>query len=215
MFSFVEEIVLLQLDEGGKFVELPRSAADIILAGAALMELALQNKIDTDIGGLFVVDPRPTGDDILDDALNSLPPAGSDVATSTAIEQVASNAGRWRQEALRRLVQKGVLCDQEGRFLWVFHTHRYPVIDDTEQRDVRGRLRKMILTDDIPDSRDIVLICLIEACGLFKLVLFPDELARRRDRIDHLKQLGLIGQAVEKAVGEIRFMIQNVTGPID
>ena len=49
MLGFVEEIVLLQLDERGKLVELPMSAADVVLAGAALMELALRNKVDTDI----------------------------------------------------------------------------------------------------------------------------------------------------------------------
>ena len=45
MLGFVEEIVLLQLDDRrGRFIDLPLSAADVVLAGAALMELALRNK---------------------------------------------------------------------------------------------------------------------------------------------------------------------------
>jgi len=43
VLGFVEEIVLLQIDEKGKLVELSRSAAEVVLAGAALMELALRN----------------------------------------------------------------------------------------------------------------------------------------------------------------------------
>ena len=42
MLHFVEEIVLLQLDDThGRFVDLPLSAGNVVLAGAALMELAL------------------------------------------------------------------------------------------------------------------------------------------------------------------------------
>ena len=214
MLGFVEEIVLLQLDERGKLIELPMSAADVVLAGAALMELALRNKVDTDINRFFVVDREPTGDEILDDALGALAAAGSDATTSAAIERITLNAHNYRDIALKRLVEKGVLREEEGRFLWVFHTRRYPVIDDTEQREVRARLRQLILTDEIPDPRDVVLLCLIDACGLLGLVLSLDEIALRRQRIEQLTRLDLIGQAMTKAVGEIRFIIQYATAPI-
>ena len=47
MLTFVEEIVLLALDDkSGKFVDLPPLALDQALAGAALLELAFQNRID-------------------------------------------------------------------------------------------------------------------------------------------------------------------------
>ncbi|MGE0260433.1 MAG: GPP34 family phosphoprotein [Alphaproteobacteria bacterium] len=214
MLGFVEEIVLLQLDEHGKLVELPLSAADVVLAGAALMELALRSKVDTDLNRFFVVDREPTGDEILDDALSALVSDGNEATTSAAIELIALNAGRYRDVALKRLVEKGVLREEEGRFLWVFHTRRYPVIDDTEQREVRTRLRQLILTDEIPDPRDVVLLCLIDACGLLGLVLSLDEIAARRERIEQLARLDLIGQAMTKAVGEIRFIIQYASAPI-
>ena len=131
---------------------------------------------------------EPTGDEILDDALAALVEAGGDSGTSPAIERISfttsgaieritSNAHLYRDIALKRLVEKGVLREEEGRFLWVFHTRRYPVIDDTEQREVRARLRQLILTDEIPDPRDVVLLCLIDACGLLGLVLSLDEIA--------------------------------------
>ena len=215
MLGFVEEIVLLQLDEHGKLIELPLSAADVVLAGAALMELALRNKVDTDLNRFFVVDREPTGDEILDDALGALDGVmETDTTTSGAIERITLNAHPYRDIALKRLVEKGVLREEEGRFLWVFHTRRYPVIDDTEQREVRTRLRQLILTDEIPDPRDVVLLCLIDACGLLGLVLSLDEIAVRRQRIEQLTRLDLIGQAMTKAVGEIRFIIQYAAAPI-
>ncbi len=214
MLGFVEEIVLLQLDEHGKLIELPLSAADVVLAGAALMELALRNKVDTDLNRFFVVDLAPTHDEILDNALGALAADGTSTTTSAAIERITSNAHRYRDIALKRLVEKGVLREEDGRFLWVFHTRRYPVIDDTEQREVRARLRQLILTDEIPDPRDLVLLCLVDACGLLGLVLSLEEIAIRRQRIEQLTRLDLIGQAMTKAVGEIRFIIQYAAAPI-
>lgn len=215
MLGFVEEIVLLQLDDAqGRFVDLPLSAAEIVLAGAALMELALANRVDTDPQRFIVVDTKPTGDDILDDVLGRLAAAGEELSTAGALELITLDARDYQQRAVKRLVAKGILREEDGRFLWVFHTRRYPIVDDREQREVRARLRQVLLSDDIPDPRDVVLICLIDACNLLGLVLDPDETDKTRMRVDALARLDLIGQAVTKAVAEIRFIVKHATSPI-
>ncbi|HEV8681060.1 MAG TPA: GPP34 family phosphoprotein [Stellaceae bacterium] len=215
MLGFVEEIVLLQLDDAqGRFVDLPLSAAEIVLAGAALMELALANRVDTDPEQFIVVDTKPTGDDILDDVLARLAEAGAELSTASALELITLNAGGYQERAVQRLVAKGILREENGRFLWVFHTRRYPIVDDREQREVRARLRQVLLTEEIPDPRDIVLICLIDACDLLGLVLDPDEIAGTKARVEALGRLDLIGQAVTKAVAEIRFIVKHATSPI-
>jgi golgi phosphoprotein 3 len=215
MLSFVEEIVLLQLDDTrGGLAELPVAAADIVLAGAAVMELALMNRVDSDLRFLFVVSPAQTGDAMLDDVLAQLAAAGTGLTATAAIELISVGAEKYREAALRRLVAKGVLREENGRHFWVFRTRRYPVIDDSEQREVKARLRQVLLTAEIPDPRDVVLICLIEACGLLGLVLTPEEIARTASRVEELRRLDLIGQAVTRAVGEIRFMIRHAAAPV-
>jgi golgi phosphoprotein 3 len=215
MLGFAEEILLLQLDDThGRFIDLPLSAADVVLAGAALMELALDNRVDSDLKHLILVDRTPTGDDILDDVLERLGQAGAGLSVAAALELITANAEKYQQRALKRLVAKGILREEDGRFLWVFHTRRYPVVDDREQREVKARLRQILLTDEIPDPRDVVLICLIDACGLLDLVLRPDEIARTKIRVDQLSRLDLIGQAVTKAVAEIRFIVKNATSTL-
>ncbi len=215
MPGFVEEIVLLQLDDSqGRFVNLPMSAADVVLAGAALMELALANRIDSDLEQLILVDPTPTGDDILDDVLKHLGEAGGELTADAVLERISANGEQYQEMALKRLIAKGVLREENGRFLWVFHTRRYPVVDDSETREVRTRLRQLLLTDEIPDPRDVVLICLIDACGLLGLVLSPEEIAQTEARVEQLSRLDLIGQAVTKAVAQIRFIITNATSAI-
>ena len=124
-----------------------------------------------------MVDASPTGDDILDNVLARLAASTDELTSAGAIALVTLNSRKFQERALQRLVAKGVLRQADGRWLWVFHSRRYPVIDDREQREVKTRLRQVLLTDEIPDPRDVVLICLIEACGLLGLVLTPDEIA--------------------------------------
>ena len=138
MLGFAEEILLLQLDDThGRFIDLPLSAADVVLAGAALMELALDNRVDSDLEHLILVDRTPTGDDILDDVLVRLGQAGIGLSVAAALELTATNAEQYQEKALKRLITKGILREDNGRFLWVFHTRRYPVVDDREQRGSR------------------------------------------------------------------------------
>ena len=209
MLSFVEEITLLLLDDTqGRFVDLPLSASDVVVAGAALMDLALANRVDSDLKQLTVVDTKPTGDDILDDALARIAQPGQELTVSAAVEGLAAYAEGYKEKALQRLVAHKILREENGRFLWVFPTRRYPVIDDTEQREVKARLRQILLTDEIPDPRDVVLICLVDACKLFGLVLGDAELALAGRRVEQLRKMDLIGQAVAKAVGDIQFIFR-------
>src|SRR5262252_7314427 len=108
MLSFPEEIVLLLLDETkGEFVPLPESVFAIVMGGAALMDLALHNRIDTDLEKLMVVERAPLGDDILDDALAGLGRKSANLDIVDALYDVALNAEDYRARALRRLIARG------------------------------------------------------------------------------------------------------------
>jgi hypothetical protein len=209
MLSFPEEIVLLLLDETrGEFASLPEAVFAIVMSGAALMDLALHNRIDTDLEKMIVVDRTPVGDDILDDVLAGLGKTKSELDITDALYDAAAAAEEYRGRALKRLIARGILREESGRFLWVFHTRRYPVIDDTEQQEVRARMRQLLLSDDIPDPRDVVLVCLIDACALMGFVLSDDELDAATPRIEQLRKMDLIGQAVTRAASETEAIIK-------
>jgi len=215
MLSFVEETILLLLDDAsGEFVDMPVSGFGTVIAGAALMDLAMHDRIDTDLEKLTVVNKAATGDSILDDALAELSQKPEDAAGMRileAIDRVALKAQDYTAEALKRLTAHGILREDSGRFLWVFRTRSYPVIDNREEQEVKARLRQILLTDEIPAPRDVVLICLVAACELMELVLTPEELAGAEARIEQLRKMDLIGQAVAKAVREIEFIFRYAT----
>ena len=215
MLGFVEEIVLLLLDDGhGQIIDLPVSASHVVIAGAALMELALRNRIDTDLKRLLVVDQAPTGDEILDDALARLVALGGELSIPDSLRGIAERAGAYQEKAFQRLVAHNVLRDEGGQFLWVSPTRQYPVIDNREQQEVRARLRQILLTDEIPDPRDVVLLCLVEASHLLGLVLNPAEQTQTATRVGQLTRLDLIGQAVHRAVADIRSTVKHATSQL-
>ena len=61
MLRFVEEVILLLLrDEDGRFVHVPSWSLDYAIAGGVLMDLAMENRIDTDLEHLILVDATPS-----------------------------------------------------------------------------------------------------------------------------------------------------------
>ena len=77
MLTFAEELLTLIIDgENVKQAYIPDRAKRFALAGAVLMELALENRIDTDVESLYVTDPTPLGDALLDPALAEIAQEG-------------------------------------------------------------------------------------------------------------------------------------------
>ena len=75
--------------------------------------------------------------------------------------------------------------------------------------EVRTRLRQLLLTDEIPDPRDVVLLSLVDSCNLMGQVLSPQEAEQAAERIQQLSRLDLIGQQMANAIAEIRFILRN------
>ena len=157
---FAEQIVLLLADaDSGQFARVPDWSLRCALAGAVLMDLALENRIDTDPEQLFLVDSSPVGDDLLDPTLAEIAQASEARGTGYWIRHTAGQAHRIRARVLERLVERGILHRREGRFLRVFPSQRYPTADSAADRDgefviVKRRIMAVLFSDDIPDPRD-------------------------------------------------------------
>ena len=206
---FVEEIILLLLrDDDGKFLPVSRWAMDRAIAGAVLMDLAMEYRIDTDLEHLILVDATPLGDDLLDPTLAEIE-AGEQNNARFWVEHTARNAAGIRDTALSRLVDRGILEQQEDRFLWVFRSRRYPMVDGKAEREVKLRIMGVLLSDEIPDPRDVVIICLADVCGIFRQMLSKRELDQASARIEQVRKLDLIGQAVSQAIQEIELSIAS------
>ena len=74
----VEEILLLILDTDNGEIRhrFPLHSRAVAFAGAMLMDLALENRIDTNVDQLIVTDPSPLGNELLDPILADIAQSG-------------------------------------------------------------------------------------------------------------------------------------------
>jgi hypothetical protein len=212
VLRFAEEILLLALDDKtGRLHALPERALEFALAGALLAELAFIDRLDTDATQVFIKDASPMGDSVLDLALASLPKEEPKLTIQKALARIALKAGPIKEILFAELVRKGILQQTEQSYLWVLRERRYPTVDNREEREVRARIREIVLTPgEIPAPQDVILIGLMDACDLDHFVFTPTELENSAERIKQICRMDFIVQALARAIGEIQQAILEV-----
>ena len=209
-FTFVEELVLLALDDTtGAQLPMPMMAFSYAVAGAVLCDLALLNRIDTDPNQLVVLDRTPTGDPLLDGTLHAIAAAPKPESASVWIGAISERARTLEEAALDRLVARGVLRRAEKKILWVFGVRRYPALDNHERTEVRTRLAALILGDDLPDPRDATLLSLLTACHLTPVIFAGPRFAARADRLATLAKMDLVGREVAASLDAITLALRT------
>jgi hypothetical protein len=201
MLTVPEEFLLLTLeDENGGFLDIAHANLRAGFVGAAIMELGLQGKLDSDLDRVWVVDATPTGDATLDEVLASIAAPKFNGGAEAVLGQLIDLGPQVRSQALHNLCAKNILVESEGRLLWILKTRRYPVIDGKEVREVKLRLLDVLLRDSLPSPRDVCLMSLAETCGVIEQIVPPSELIIARERIAKFAKMELIGQNVNKYI---------------
>lgn len=202
MITVCEEVFLLMLDydTGRPSVRLPDRCLHSGLGGALLMDLALADRVDTDLDGLFVVDPTPLGEPVPDRALARIHAAGTYRPIDHWVGVFADDYQAIRAMVVERLaVRKIVMRGRDGMLL-VMGTRRCSDDSGRPLRDVRQRLAGELLRDEVPDPRDIMIVSLAEACSLWPSLLDAHTHARLAPKIAQIAKMDLIGQAVTRAI---------------
>ena len=212
MMRLAEEFLLLLRHEDGTLSRAPEWLVRYALGGAVLMELALENRIDTDHDRLFLVDSTPVGDRLVDPMLAEIAQADRPHDTLYWVEHATRHADEIRETALARLVDGGVLELSDDRFLRIFGTRHYTLADDTVERELIRRIEAVLLSDAIPDPRDIVIVTLADGCGLLDRLLSAEDLARAAPRIELARKMELIGRAFLNALD---VAVQPAAGRLD
>ena len=201
MLTMLEDAVLLAVDEKTGRVRSTREfGAAYALVGAVFFDLALARKIDTDAEEIEIIDATPTGNPTLDRVLARMAARPELKTVSAWIEEMFLLRDDLEGEALKSLTDRGVLRHEHSKLLWVIDVDRFPMVDNKPQQHVKLRLANAILTDDIPDTRDIMLLSIADQCGLLGYVLSEVELENRRERIRTLSRIETISRKVAEAI---------------
>ena len=206
---FVEELLILVEEE-----QIPNRTLRYALAGAALMDLALEHRIDTDLETLYLTDAAPLGDDLLDPVLAEIAEGPKSQSCEFWVRRIAEKGDCLHAQALARLEAQGIMeSDDGGLFAVAFrvrNSHRYPrnpmlaAAGEVEEQEIRSRLMDILFNDDvIPSPRDIAIISLCRACSLFRQTLMPEEYDEVAARIDLIAGFEMSARALMAAIPRV------------
>ncbi len=210
--SLPEELILMLLnEESGYFHQVPGWDLNCTVAGAALAELSLMSRIDTDMDSLFLLDRTETGDPTLDPILNEIAGESARRNAQYWIERLAPRAESIIDMALDHLVELKILEHHDGEFWTLSRAALRAEVasassDGNAAHFVRTRISKVIFNNEIPDPRDIIIIALIDTCDVFRFMFQLDEVID--ERIQAICKLDLIARSIADAVS------QNLAGPL-
>ena len=210
MLTMLEEVVLLAVDERtGNLRSTREFSTAYALVGAVFFDLALARKIDTDTETIHIVDTTPTGNAMLDRVLAEMSRRPDLSTVRQWIEEIFHRREDLEGEALQSLIASGILRHEKSKLLWIIDIERFPLVDGHHQEYVKKRLERAILTDDIPDTRDIMLVSIAEPCGLLHYVLSDAQIELRRGRIRMLSNLETISRKVTAAIASLDSAVRS------
>ena len=200
-----EELLLALLDEErGYFRQVPGWSLNCAMAGAALGELSLLSRIDTDLESLTLLDATDTGHPLLDPILQEIATEAEQHDTRYWIERLAPHSESMISNALDELVRRQILNVHSGEF-YTFARRQRPGETPPGEGHLAGelvvaQLARIIFTDEIPGPRDVIITGLVNACHVFHQMYQIDE--EVEERIQFVSQMDLIGQAIAAAVSQ-------------
>ncbi len=202
MITISEEILLLLLDYDSGAMNgriAPHSSANAV-SGGVLMDLALENRIDTDPETLFMIGREPTGEPVLDEALSRIWDDKFIRTIDYWVEALATNSDSTKERLIERLISRGILYRGAYDRLWVMGARHCVQEDGQRLRDVRQRIAGVLLSGEVPEPRDIMIISLADACHLWRGLIEEESLATLAPRIRQVARMDCIGQAVVRSV---------------
>jgi hypothetical protein len=170
METLAEDLLLLAVRPNGKLGAAPKLRFG--LSGSELVRLAAARRVDIVRGRIVVLDAAPTGDDLLDAALQSMTRGRRQ---PTAKAWVAHSRPGLVDRYLDRLAAAGVIRSEGRQIMGLFPGTRWVVVDTGRQAQVRARLDAIASGSVAPgslDSEQAAFAGLAGAIGLSAL-LYP------------------------------------------
>ena len=198
---FVEELLILVEEE-----QVPNRTLRHALAGAVLMDLALEHRIDTDLQALYLTDATPLDDDLLDPVLADIAAGPESQSCEFWVRRVAEKGDCLHAQTLARLEAQGIMESDDGGLFAVARrvrqSRRYPTAAaEAAEQEIRSRLVDILFNDDvIPSPRDTAIISLCRACGLFRQTLTPEEYDEVKERIELIARFEQSARALMEAL---------------
>ncbi len=203
--SLVDEFILTLLnEESGYFHQVPGWDLNCAVAGAALAELSLRSRIDTDMDSLILLDQTEIGDPVLDPILEKIAAESGNGNAQYWVERLAIRAESIVDLTLDHLVGLKILERHDGDFWtlartgWQAELHAGSLGGGTAAEFVTTRLSRVLFNNEIPDPRDVIIICLLNTCDVLRFIFQLDD--ESEERVQFICKMDLIGRSIAEAI---------------
>ena len=177
-----EQVLVLLHHPGTDRRRIWSDKVDLAAGGALLVELAGRRRIEltepsrlTRNRTVVLVDPAPTGDDVLDEALRRIA-ARRSARAQVVLSTIAKGV---RGRLLERLAGQGVLRSERRKLLGIVPVRVWPAVDVRHTEELTRGLRHVLVDQRPPTPHEAALISLLHTVGGTAKVLGGTGLDRR------------------------------------
>ncbi|SCX38535.1 Golgi phosphoprotein 3 (GPP34) [Klenkia marina] len=218
--SVAAELLLLALDEKSGKGLVDGSTLNAALAGTAVAELAAAGALalqEVDGGEVKAGRLRRTGvarpsDPLLAEVVDTCHGKKPGDAVGALTTMTFTDRGaKLQEQLLAELVAEGVLTHERGKVLGLFPTQRWPEADPAVEREVRERVRAVLVLGAEPDPRTALLVSMLSVTKLAPKVFPGDDGKAVQARADAVRESGWAGGAVAKALEDLMAVVMVTT----
>ena len=207
-----EQTLLIALDDD-KGRETTQCGSDPGLAGALLLDLARLELVSVGADGKIVaVDGAQPGHELLRDAYTTIRQTSKPRNARGWVQRLPRKLGPLRQRLSRGIVQRGILSERRSRWFGVLPRTRFPTVDPAPERELRERLRDVLLVGREASEEEALLLGLLEPLGLINSLVARGERRAARKRAKAVAEQGLAGNAVRDAIHAVQAEAAVVIG---
>ena len=159
---------------------------DFAKRGAILFELSIKKRVTIVDSTVKVVNSQKLNDPVLDHCLDLIAQSKKDKKMRYWLEVIGEKGSTLRKMTVSKLVSLGILTEKENKFLWVFKYKNYPTKNEVPEQTLRQWLHDIVLHKAKAEDDLVMLISLVDACGLNKEV-YGKEMAK--DKAAEIKKI--------------------------
>lgn len=201
--NLIDQLTLLALDdEKGTFLA-DSTAYAYAIAGAVIMELALDKRIDLSSDKVVVKDKTKTGDKIIDTYFETIIESTKERKIKSWVERFGNKSDKIKRDTIEKLIENRILEKKEDKILWIFSYNKYPAQNSRPENQLRQRLYDIIVNSHRPELKEIMLLNLIQSCSLGKEVFGKEQTKTFKNKLKSINEYDHLGDAVSKSVKEV------------
>ena len=208
-----EAIMLISLDdEKGNFTA-AGGYINYAFAAALVMDLILEERAELRDDYLHLTTNAITESRALNQYIDDIRKRKKELKIKDWLHLLVTSS-KYRNLCVDRLVQQGILQRTEKKVLWVFTLDRYPMLNGKPEKNLRERLRALMLEEQAgePTEKERMLLGIVHHCHLYPGLL-PEKQDRKtaKARLEILTSEGAMQSHLGKAIQDMHTAIMVTT----